>query len=139
MLLLSGSGIVSEEFVTVQALVSGLLGVLVIAELELGIGGAAERACLGDTHVHGRLHGRLGPAHVGGGHFVCDDGIQVTCVRGDAAISLWFHDALLDLGRHIDWLIDRGLALLLRPKKLIEVQDVRGVFCSPRSEKWHLA
>ena len=79
-LLPSGSGIVSEEFVTVQALVSRLLGVLVIAELEFGIGGAAERACLGDIHVHGRLHGRLGAAHVGGGHFVrvCDDGIQVT-------------------------------------------------------------
>ena len=65
-----------------------LMGGLVIEELELGIGGAAERACLGDTHVHGRLHGRLGPAHVGG-HFVCDDGIL-----GD------FNESINDLRLH---------------------------------------
>ena len=65
MLLPSGSGIVGEEFVAIQTLVSRLLDVLVIEELELGIGGAAERACLGDTHVRGGLHGRLGLAHVG--------------------------------------------------------------------------
>jgi hypothetical protein len=60
-----GSGIVGEEFVAVQTLVSRLLDVLVIEELEPDIGGPTKRACLGDTHVRGGLHGRLGPAHVG--------------------------------------------------------------------------
>jgi hypothetical protein len=65
----SGSGIVGEEFLAVQTLVSRLLDVFVIEELEPDIGGAAKRACLGDTHVYGGLHGRLGQAHVGH-HFV---------------------------------------------------------------------
>jgi hypothetical protein len=38
-----------EEFVAVQTLVSRLLDVLVIEELEPDIGGPTKRACLGDT------------------------------------------------------------------------------------------
>ena len=61
----SRSGIVGEEFVAAQTLVSRLLDVFVIEELEPDIGGATKRACLGDTHVCSGLHGRLGPGHVG--------------------------------------------------------------------------
>jgi hypothetical protein len=52
-LLPSGSGIVGEEFVTTQTLVSRLLDVYVIEKLEPDIGGVPKRACLGDTHVRG--------------------------------------------------------------------------------------
>lgn len=48
-----------------KALVSGLLDVFVVEELILRIGGVAKRACLGDTHIHGRLHGSFGPPHFG--------------------------------------------------------------------------
>ena len=53
MLLPLGSGIVGEKLVTPQTLVSGLLDAFVIAELQLHIGTATKRACLGDTHIHG--------------------------------------------------------------------------------------
>ncbi len=56
-------------------------------------------------------------------------------VGGDPAISLSFHDALVDHGGHIDWLFE-GSSFETQEA---EVENVRGVFCSPRSEKWHLA
>ena len=74
MLFPSRSGIVGEEFVAAQTLVSRLLDVFVIEELEPDIGGATKRACLGDTHVCSGLHGRLGPGHVGR-HTVDERGI----------------------------------------------------------------
>ena len=56
----------SEKFVVPEAFVSWLLHALIVEELKLRIGGAAKRACLGDTHVHGKLHGSLGPPRFGG-------------------------------------------------------------------------
>ena len=65
MLLSAGIGIVGEKFVTPQTLVSRLLNVFVIEELELSIDGAAKRARLGDAHIHWRLHGCFRPPHFG--------------------------------------------------------------------------
>jgi hypothetical protein len=59
-----GNGIVGEKFVTRQTLVSGLLDAFVIVELELHIGRATKRACLGDTTYMGIL-GHLGPTPFG--------------------------------------------------------------------------
>ena len=50
----------SEKFVAPQAFVSKLLHALIVEELKLRIGGAAKRACLGDTHVHGSFTALLG-------------------------------------------------------------------------------
>ena len=73
----SRSGIVGEEFVAAQTLVSRLLDVFVIEELEPDIGGATKRACLGDTHVCSGLHGRLGPGHDVGRHLVHERGVCI--------------------------------------------------------------
>lgn len=64
-------------FLAPRALVSRLLDVFVVQELVLGIGGAAERACLGDTHIHGRFRGCLGPLHFGGQVPLHDEGTNM--------------------------------------------------------------
>lgn len=57
--------IVSEQFLTLYTPIPRLLLLVVVEKLELHIHGVAKWACLGDTHIHGRLHGSFGPPHFG--------------------------------------------------------------------------
>ena len=56
--------IVSEQFLTLYTPVPWLLNLVVVEKLIFYFDGAAKWACLGDTHIHGGLHGRLRPAHL---------------------------------------------------------------------------